>query len=65
MGVFLILRKMLRIMEKFVDKMCIKIVYFGERRDSFKTSFASGMHVEKDRERTICSRLEERKPSSS
>jgi hypothetical protein len=56
-GWFLILRKMLRIMEKFIDKMCVNIVYFGERRDSFKTSLANGMHVEKDRKITICSRI--------
>jgi hypothetical protein len=53
----LIFREMLCIMEKFIDKLCVKIVYFGERRDSFKTSLANGMHVEKYRERTICSRI--------
>ncbi len=45
---FLILREMLCIMEKFIDKMC-QIVYFGGRRDYFKTSLANAMHVEKDR----------------
>jgi hypothetical protein len=35
-------------MEKFIDKMC-QIVYFGGRRDYFKTSLANAMHVEKDR----------------
>jgi hypothetical protein len=44
-------------MEKFIDKMCVKIVYFGERRDFFKTYSTSGMHVEEDRKRTICSRI--------
>ncbi len=54
---FLILREMMCIMEKFIDKMCVKIMYFGKRKDSFKTSLANCMHVEKDRKRTICSRI--------
>ncbi len=48
---------MLHIMEKIIDKMCFKIVYFGKRRDSFETSLANSMHVEKDRKRAICSRI--------
>jgi hypothetical protein len=44
-------------MEKIIDKMCFKIVYFGKRRDSFETSLANSMHVEKDRKRAICSRI--------
>ncbi len=30
-------------MEKFIEEVCVKIVCFGKRKDSFETSFVNGI----------------------